>query len=336
MLFVVFHERPANKPIVFSNVSSRADAFAGSALLATNSQNQRLSTPSTSELAAIVLKQLQAWDDDDDPALRVERLQKLDKLLSGTDAMEIVQSLPSDLSGYAFATHAFREKLMANPRGTLDWMSQNPNVQSQLLTFLQDWNQTDRTAMLQAVNDLPNSEWKQKVLSAAVNESLFESPSAAMSLAAQLDNETQRSMWRDMTMTEWAKQDPNAALGVADETSDPVLRGELFSDVAAGMADSNPQEAIEFAFQTVTDPQVLNRSFGDIVSTWAMRDPVSAADWLLQLPDNDLQRAGLQNLMSVWGNRDPGSATLWIENLPPDPFQAKAARDLLSVFQRGN
>ncbi len=51
----------------------------------------------------LVLAKLQAWDDDDQPALREQRMQELAALLDGTNAWDIIADVPANLMGYVFA-----------------------------------------------------------------------------------------------------------------------------------------------------------------------------------------------------------------------------------------
>jgi hypothetical protein len=281
-----------------------------------------------------VLSKLRAWDDDDNPDLREQRIQELAALLSGTNAWEMIQGIPSNLMGYVFAVPSVRERMMADPVASLDWMSQHPNVQSQLQTFLHDWSQSDKAVMQQTIAALPGGPWKEQVVTAAANEALTTDPASAVGLAMQMNVAPQQNPWLDMAMTEWAKRDPSAAAQQANQAGNAPLQQQLFKDVAIGLANSNPQQAADFASQFITDAKTLNDSLGEITWAWALQDPASASAWLAQLPEGDAQQGALQNLMSVWGNHDPNAATTWVENLPQGSFQTRAATALLPVVSR--
>jgi hypothetical protein len=277
----------------------------------------------------LVRAKLQAWDDDDRPDLREQRIQELAALLDGTNGLEIIQNVPANLMGYVFAVPSVREQLMANPGGALDWMSQHPNVQSQLQTFLQDWSQSDKNAMQQTIAALPSGPWREKVVAAAVNEALTTDSPSAVALAMQMNVAPQQNASLDMAMTEWAKQDPVAAAQLADQTGDVAVQQQLLKDIATGVAASNPQQAADFALQSIPDGQARDDSIGDIAWAWALQDPASAGTWLAQLPDGAMRQSALQNVMSVWGNHDPNAAITWVENLSPGTLQSQAASDLL-------
>jgi hypothetical protein len=284
--------------------------------------------------SALILAKLRAWDDDDRPDLREQRIKELAALLKGTNALELIQDVPANLMGYVFAVPSVREKLMADPLAALDWMSQHANVQGQLQTFLHDWNQSDKNSMQQAIGALPSGAWKEQVTAAAANEALTTDPAAAVALAMQMDAAPQQNPCLNMAMTEWAKQDPYAAAQLANQAGDSGLREQLFKDITAGLASNNPQQAAEFASQFITDSKTLNEAMGDITWAWALQDPATAGAWVAQLPDGDGQQVALQNLMSVWGNHDANAATAWVESLPAGPLQIQAAADLLPVVSR--
>jgi hypothetical protein len=279
----------------------------------------------------LVLAKLREWDDDDQPELREQRLRGLAALLDGTNAWEIIANVPANLMGYVFAVPSVRERMLADPVAALDWMSQHPNVQSQLQTFLQDWTQSDKITMQQTIGALPAGPWREQVVAAAANEALTTDPASAAGLAMQMNVAPQQNPWLDMAMTEWAKQDPYAAVQKANQSGDVNLRQQLYADVTVGLAGSNPQAAAEFAQQFITVDKTLNDSLGAVAWAWALQDPASAGTWLTQLPDGEAQQSALNNLLEVWGNHDPGAATTWVENLPAGPLQMRAASVLLPV-----
>ena len=139
------------------------------------------------DLPALIRARLQAWDDDDNPALRAARLQELDTLLAHSDVFAVLQTLPSNLMGYAFATPTVQQKLIADPQATLDWMSAHTNTQSQLLTLLHDWGQTNREAMQHYLTDLPAGDWREKALLTAANEALSADPATSINMAVQME-----------------------------------------------------------------------------------------------------------------------------------------------------
>jgi len=285
------------------------------------------------DFAVEVSTLLKEWDEDDDPALRPERLRKLNELLSGTNTLQIIQGLPTELMGYVFAVSSVREKLSEDPEASLEWMSQHPNTRSQLFTLLHDCAAKDPDAIQQYLDKLPDSEWKQKVLSSAANEALSRQPETAISIAAQMDPGPQRVQWLTSAAAEWARQNPGAAAQWANQTGDAGLRDQLIASVAMGAVEQNPEEAANFLFQNASSENFLNQSLGKVIWSWSLKDPDAAAGWMMQFPDSLLRDNMLKELMPVWGTHQPEAATSWVEQLPAGAFQIRAARELYSVFQ---
>ena len=286
----------------------------------------------SNDLPALILARLRAWDDDDNPALRAARIQELDRLVSNADPFEILQALPSNLTGYALALPSLRQKLMSDPPAALNWMSSHPNAQSQLLTLLHDWPQTNREAMQQFLSSLPEGSWREKVISTAANEALSTDPVAAITLAIQMQPGPQQTAWLEMAVKDWAQSDPDGAYQWASQVTDPGLREQFIGSLAVGAANADPSPAADFAVRALPPGSALNGSVSEIVWTWALQDPAGAGAWLSQLPDGDLRQAALASLLNVWGNHDAEAATAWVEEMPPGPGQIQAARQLLSAL----
>ena len=283
-------------------------------------------------LSALVLAKLREWNDDDEPALRSQRLQELDALMNGTNMLEIVQELPPDLMGYVFALPSLRQQLMSDPKAALDWMSCHTNVSGpQLLTLIHDWGQKDQQEMRQYFAGLPEGEWKQAVMATASNESLSSGPAEAIALAMQMNPGQQQTGLLEMAATEWAKRDPEAVEQWVNQVNDPDLRQQLAGSLAIGYAELDPGQAMDWALQSLPPGQVLDQSLAEIAWTWAMRDPATAGTWVAQFPEGQARQMALENLVNVWGNHDPTAALDWIESLPEGPLQTEAATDLLAA-----
>jgi len=283
-------------------------------------------------LVALVVTRLREWEDQDDSALRSQRLREMEALLDGTNMLEIVQDLPSDLMGYVFALPSLRQKLMSDPKAALDWMSCHTNVSgSQMLTLLHDWGQENREEMRQYLAELPASEWKQTVMANASDEALSSDPVEAITWAGRMNPGERQTGLLEMATTDWVKRDPDAAAQWAGQVSDPVLREQLLGAVAVGYADIDPLVAAHVV-SSMLPGSVLDCSVAGIAGVWSRTDPAAAAAWVEQIPEGQAQQMALGDLMNVWGNHDPAAATSWIEQLPEGPLQTSAARDLLTAM----
>ena len=280
-------------------------------------------------LTALVVARLREWEDQDDSELRPQRMQELEALLDGTNMLEIVQELPPNLMDYAFALPLLRQKLMADPKAALDWMSSHTNIsETHLLTLLHDWGQTNRDEMRQHLAGLPEGEWKQKVMATASGEALSSDPVEAVVWATQMNPGERQTGLLEMAATEWVKRDPDAAAQWVDRVNDMALREQLAGALAIGYADIDPVKAAEALVQSFPPGEVLNRSVAEIAWVWAMREPATAMAWVAQFPEGPARQMAMGNVMNIWGNRDQAAALTWIEGLPKGSLQTEAAKDL--------
>jgi len=288
---------------------------------------------SKEELTALVRARLRAWEDQDDSESRPQRIEELEALLNGTNLLEIVQELPADLMGYAFALPSLRQKLMADPKAALDWMSVHTNVLgSQVLTLLHDWGQANREEMRQQLAGLPEGDWKQTVLAAASNDALSSDPAEAIAWAGRMHPGERQTGLLVMAVMDWVKRDPDAAAQWVGQVSNPALREQLLGSVVVGYAEVDPAAAAESAMQSLPAGGVLDRSVAGIAWAWASRDPAAAAAWVGQFPEGPARQMAVGNLINIWGNRDLAATVTWIEGLPKGALQAEAATDLLTVL----
>jgi hypothetical protein len=291
--------------------------------------------PSTDAQLALVLNQLQAWDDSDDSDSRSQRLQELSALLRGTNVFDLLQQLPPKFLGYAFAVPSVREQLMTDPAATLAWMSAHTNVSSsQLSTFLQDWTQNNHDGMSDYLATLPSGPWKQTVMAAAAGQA--SDPVDSILFARQMDASPQQTMLLQLATTAWARQNPDAASQWLAQIEDPDLREQLMGSFAAGYADSDPVQALQFSHQSLPPGPASDQSTADIAWRWALQDPASAGNYLTQLPEGAARQQALANVVNVWANHDPTAAMNWIENLPPGSLQAQAAAAMLATLPAGS
>jgi hypothetical protein len=281
-------------------------------------------TVSTGDQISLVLAKLREWDDDDDARLRPQRLQELDETLSGTNALDIVQALPPELLGYAFASPSFRQRLLSDPAAALDWMRDHTNVfNTQSLTFVHDWKQTDEEGLQRYLAVLPDGEDRQKIIAVAGEEALSRDPTEVIQWARELDSGATQTRLLQMATSDWAGREPEAALSWLSEISDASLREQLAGSFAAGYARIDPDDAADWLVQSVPPGQTLNQAVDQVAWTWAMAQPAAVGDWVENFPAGDAQQMVLRDLVNVWAERDPGSLESWIAGLPDNALRAE-------------
>lgn len=280
---------------------------------------------STGDQILRVLAKLRAWDDDDDASLRPQRLRELDEMLAGTNALEIVQALPPELLGYAFASASLRQRLLSDPAAAMDWMRGHTNVfATQSLTFIHDWQQTDAEGLQRYVAGLPEGEDRQKIIAVAGEEALSRDPTEVIQWARELGSGATQTRLLQMATTDWAGREPEAAWGWISAISDGPLREQLAGSFAVGYARIDPGEAADWLVQSVPPGQALNQAVDQVAWTWAMTQPVAVGDWVELFPAGEARQMVLTDLVNVWAERDPGSLESWIAGVPDEALRAEA------------
>ena len=281
-------------------------------------------TISTGDQISQVLVKLREWDDNDDARLRPQRLQELDEMLAGTNALDMVQGLPPELLGYAFASPSLRQRLLSDPAAALDWMRDHTNVfNTQALTFVHDWKQTDEEGLQRYLAGLPEGEDRQKIIAVAGEEALSRDPTEVIQWARELGSGATQTRLLQMATSDWAGREPEAALSWMSEISDATLREQLAGSFAAGYARIDPGEAADWLVQSVPPGPTLDQAVEQVAWTWAMAQPAAVGDWVENFPAGDARQKVLTDLVNVWAQRDPGSLESWIAGLPDDSLRAE-------------
>ena len=144
----------------------------------------------------------------------------------------------------------------------------------------------------------------------------------------------------------WAGQDPAAAAQALSElTPGSLVVNFAARDIAWRWAlDSNSTaSALQWAL-SLPEGSTRTDSVGCILSSWAIEDPVAAAQWVQQLPENLEGRSEMMSdVAGSWARKDPLAALQWVQQLPENLegrsglmeglARGWAAQDPLAVLQ---
>jgi hypothetical protein len=77
-----------------------------------------------------------------------------------------------------------------------------------------------------------------------------------------------------------------------------------------------------------TNAQELSEVAARVTASWAERDPVAAAAWVVTLPPGEAANTAIQNLTLTWSRYDFPSAQAWVEQLPAGKAKDQAAEQI--------
>lgn len=123
--------------------------------------------------------------------------------------------------------------------------------------------------------------------------------------------------WLNAAYYQWAMRQPESALKAFGGIADSATRSHAFLGLTAGWAEANPAAVASYALNL---PAGADRAaaLGQMLSQWAMRDPLTASEWMLKNlnPSADLDGgvAAVASLPSLVSRR-PEIAIGWAESI---------------------
>ena len=123
------------------------------------------------------------------------------------------------------------------------------------------------------------------------------------------------------------KTDPAAAIGRFAETGEPELRERFGTELATGLARSDPALAADW---WSTLPAVDQKEFGSDVSRNITRESPSTAAALSSEYPELFDDQSYSYIADRWMQTDPASASGWIATLPPGSSRDSAVKSLVN------
>ncbi len=153
------------------------------------------------------------------------------------------------------------------------------------------------------------------------------SPAAAAS-ALNLIPDARQGEFLNVVGTQWARQDPTAALAWAEEVPAGSARDSFLGGVASILGETSPVQAAQLA-AALTTGSLQNDTALTVAIEWSRTDPLGAAEWVKMFPAGDLRQRTLRNLVSVWAAQSPQSPPEALLTWPEGPERDQAIRHYL-------
>lgn len=163
---------------------------------------------------------------------------------------------------------------------------------------------------------------------------------AAVKFAAAVGTERQE-MLLDSAYYQWARHQPEQALGQIATLTDPKIRASAKAGLLSGWADADAQQLAQYA-QKLPPGEDRTQAFATALPRWVERDPTAATQWIGGFdpsPDLDAGVAAVASLPSLITQK-PEVAMDWAGNITDrakrimtkhDIFTQWAGRDLAAA-----
>jgi len=149
-------------------------------------------------------------------------------------------------------------------------------------------------------------------------------------LAAGWDPEAQSQIYG--ALSQLAKQDPERALRMLDELPDDTHRANIESVVAAALATSDPQKALNWVRGRGGDSE--HELYQSVVLQIAQRDPQLALTEARSMEDPVARDRMLASIISVTARLDPAQAKAIYEIIEDPSLRSSAVADVVVALAR--
>ena len=246
-------------------------------------------------------------------------LQEMLALVRDDNVAAIVAALsPADLNTL-FGLAALHHWMQLDPVSATCWLASRPDTnEAENLAVADDW--VRQPAGLQdCLAQLPASEWKQSFMGDVGAEMSVHDPTAAVKLASQMEpGSAQINLFRTVAGN-WVGTDPQAAFQWVNSVTDPALRTQLVAATAQSYALTDPVQAANWMVSSISSGALMNDTALNIVKTWAAQNPAQAADWVSDFPAGSVKAAAVQIVAGYWVHTDRDAANAWVQNTPVEP-----------------
>jgi hypothetical protein len=148
-------------------------------------------------------------------------------------------------------------------------------------------------------------------------------PVKAINLLEQIPSENQQNEALRKIGLRWAISDPNAALDWANQQTDPKVKSEILQGVIGGMAQKDPERALELAQSLPANEREGRIDY--ILGVLSESDPEGAVGYAMNLPSNKSKNFNVSRLAGQWISSDPQGALGWFDSLTDPKLKEQVA-----------
>ena len=197
-----------------------------------------------------------------------------------------------------------------------------PGQQNEIAAAFGLRRQLEQMRAEEAIRGRPADAWRQTLAAPASQQRdskllhiadrwAQQEPERAVAAVGELPPTDRRQFMLRHLMTRWTMADRDAARRYLEVQPPFETQTALNAGFAAGLAQSAPYEALDFALGLAAEDRL--EAARAVIDVWADRDPAAAAEALAALGDSAFVEDGMTtNLMHKWASVDPHAALRWI------------------------
>ena len=177
---------------------------------------------------------------------------------------------------------------------------------------------SDPAAAIRAVSNMPEGLARRQAIAVVAEVMARTAPGQAVDWALALpDGDTRNStIFSMVNQLGRNASESDAVTKLLDALPAGPLRDKGLVTLAQTVGNTDPQKAITLITLLPEDTPQRQEVLVGAIEQWAMDDPVNAAAYAMQLPDNDNRNHVFGTIAENWAKYDPLAAVTWAAGLP--------------------
>jgi hypothetical protein len=155
------------------------------------------------------------------------------------------------------------------------------------------WANRDLPGAVEWGRRLPDENERETALMCIGFEAARSEPLTALTLAIELNVNSERDELIRHAVGEWAVTAPDAAAGWARQIEDRPLRGRTLAAIAIAWAEIDPRVAATVATEELEPGRLQEDTVVSVAQRWAQREPAEAVAWINSFEEGELRAAAL-------------------------------------------
>jgi len=200
-------------------------------------------------------------------------------------AAELARKLKSDELRMLYASVAQQQSMTVNPRQAVERAMQLPPGNTRMTATAQamyEYARVDPRGAAEYLDEIDSPMVKNSIAKMIASPLTQEDPDYAIDWARQTDPTGSLGLF-PAVLTQYATEDPGAALAAANNIRNSATRKQAVSNVMSVATQVDPREAIVLLDQ-IADRDDASKAFSMVATTWLRSDPDEAVDWLISDP----------------------------------------------------